>query len=278
MGNWELDFWNKEADKYQKTVGSEDEDEYPQRLEHYLAGKGALQPGRCVADIGCGAGKYAIRFAKRGCDLILTDLSPRMLQYAAKNLSGFSVKRSVTEGDFSIIDVRREGWIKKCGLAFANMSPAVRDKETLEKMCQISKKHCFVSKFSSVRNSLGENVFQAFGIPGQQKKFREYEEVLRAVRELGYFPELTLVKYTWRNRCSVDEAVQQSLKLLGESGFARGVLEESQGMRRSLDLLGKNSEKKEEKVREILQSLADCSGIIQEQVTAEAAWIYWQVD
>ena len=50
MGNWELDFWNKEADKYQKTVGSEDEDEYPQRLEHYLAGKGALQPGSRSAD------------------------------------------------------------------------------------------------------------------------------------------------------------------------------------------------------------------------------------
>ena len=60
MGLKEKEMWNRMADHFQNII-EEDNGGHPERLVAFLEEKGALKPGIRIADIGCGAGKYAIR-------------------------------------------------------------------------------------------------------------------------------------------------------------------------------------------------------------------------
>ena len=62
--------WNRAAAHFQSIVREHDNG-YPDALMAFLKEKSVLQPGDRVADIGCGAGKYALRFAELGCGLLL---------------------------------------------------------------------------------------------------------------------------------------------------------------------------------------------------------------
>ena len=76
--------WNQAADHFQKIVDEKDEG-YTNRLIEFLCEQGALKRGIRVADTGCGAGKYAVHFAKRGCSLLLVDFSENMMAYTKKS-------------------------------------------------------------------------------------------------------------------------------------------------------------------------------------------------
>lgn len=52
-------------------------------------------------DIGCGVGKYAIRFAGRGCGVHLLDLADEMLKYARENMRAYDVPWRAQECDGS---------------------------------------------------------------------------------------------------------------------------------------------------------------------------------
>ncbi|MHC4506158.1 MAG: class I SAM-dependent methyltransferase, partial [Planctomycetota bacterium] len=62
-------------------------------------------PGRCrVLDLGCGTGRHVLSLAKRGCEVTGVDLSPWMLQQAAKKLDRHGYDARLVRADICRLD------------------------------------------------------------------------------------------------------------------------------------------------------------------------------
>ena len=255
----EREMWNRMAAHYQSTLHTEDESSYPNDLMNDLIRKGAAETGSRVMDIGCGVGKYALRFAKRGCDVHLLDLSDEMLRYARENMRPFPVKWTAEECDWEQTDVWARGWEKSVDLAFAAMTPAVSDRRGVENMISVSRRHCFISKFASFHNRLNERVRAALGIESRDENFdgRVWMELANVVAERGYLPEITYHDYSWENFLTVDQAMERFF-----DGYNMQLADTSDNRRR---------------VQDALAPITNAEGIVHEQVQTRAAWIYWDV-
>ena len=251
--------WNQAADHFQKIVDEKDEG-YTNRLIEFLCEQEALKRGIRVADIGCGAGKYAVHFAKRGCGLLLVDFSENMMAYTKKNLSSYGIETEEMVCDWSAADIEKNGWKKSVDLAFASMTPAVSTEEDIFKLCEISRKYCFMSKFLSRKNLLFQEIALQCEIEEEQEK-ETSEELLRPLAyllSLGYLPQIRCVPYGWENRYTPKEAETYLLNSnLGVSIREKGM---------------------EKELTKILKKLAEKDGCVKEKVEANAFWMLWETE
>jgi SAM-dependent methyltransferase len=251
--------WNEVAKQYQSTVFTKEESSYPDDLMEFLYSKGAVNPGDRIADIGCGAGKYAVRFAEKGCDLLLIDIADQMLFYTKQNLESANVKLEMAECDFCETDVDEKGWVKSVDLAFAAMTPAIETDQDIEKMSKMSRKHCFLSRFAKMDNPVRTAVCEAFDVvmPAWGASGISYIDLAGYVKALGYLPELTYADYEWDNTMTVEETVEK--------------LQPGHG------LPVEDTPENREKALEAVKKLAGEDGIIHEHVKAKIVWLYWDV-
>ena len=253
------ELWNHMAAHYQSTLHTKDESSYPDDLVACLAEKGAAEPGSSVMDIGCGVGKYAIRFAARRCGVHLLDLADEMLKYARENMRAYDVPWSARECDWEQTDVRKNGWEKTVDLAFAAMTPAVTGRRGVENMIAVSRKHCFISKFAGVHNRLNERVCAALGMDAPDGNFdgRSWMDLANVIADLGYLPEIAYRDYSWENFIPIAQAAERFFD----------------GYNMRLEDTAENRGR----VRDALAALTNDEGIVHEQVQSKAAWIYWDV-
>ncbi|MEA4893777.1 MAG: class I SAM-dependent methyltransferase [Oscillospiraceae bacterium] len=251
--------WNKVAQQYQSTVFTKDESSYPDDLMEFLHSKGAVAAGERIADIGCGAGKYAIRFAEEGCDLLLIDIADQMLFYTKKNLESSRVKLEAAECDFTETDIDKMGWAKSVDLAFAAMTPAIETEQDIEKMSEMSRKHCFLSRFARMDNPVRKAVCDAFGVvlPAWGSDGISYIDLAGYVKKLGYLPELMYADYEWDNTMTIAETVER--------------------MQPGHGLPVEDTPENRQKALEAVTMLAGEDGIIHEHVKSKIVWLYWNV-
>lgn len=253
------ELWNHMAAHYQSTLHTRDESSYPDDLVAFLAGKGAAEPGSSVMDIGCGVGKYAIRFAARRCGVHMLDLADEMLKYARENMRAYDVPWRAQECDWEKADVRKSGWEKSVDLAFAAMTPAVTEVKGVLNMIAVSRRHCFISKFAGIRNHMNEKVYASLGqdAPDGNVDGKSWMHLANAVADLGYFPEISYHDYAWENFIPLEQAAERFF-----DGYNMQLQDNAENRRR---------------VRDALASIANDEGIVHEQVQSKAAWIYWDV-
>ena len=116
--------WDNEAKYYQKTYALEND--YNRLLLDFLRTECGLAPGCRVIDIGCGVGKYGASFAKMGCDVTLTDISPAMLEYAGENMRRAGGKSWRTLCcDWNAVSTDIPELCSGFDLAVSTMSPAI---------------------------------------------------------------------------------------------------------------------------------------------------------
>ncbi len=253
----EKERWNQAAAHYQSI--SRQNTGYQDKLVNYLKEKGAVGPGLCVADIGCGPGKYAMRFAAEGCSLVLTDFAEKMLDFARANLADFDVPCRYVEGDFKELSLEALGGPKSVDLAYASMTPGVKDDEQIRKMCELSRRHCFLSKFSYYDNLMQDAVCEALGAVSRDHfsdGFR-FPDFVESVRTMGYEPEVLDFDRPWENILTLEEA---------EKAFFDGRLERYE-----------DTEEMHGKVREALLALSQDGSTVVEHVNARSGWLYWTV-
>ena len=261
----EKDYWNEMAAHYNNLVSQNpDESDYPERLMRYLKEKGAVSPGSRAADIGCGAGKYAVRFAKENMSLLLTDLAGNMLDFCRANLKDFMTEVNYRECDFAKTDPVQEGWEKRFDLVFASMTPAVSTPESVRKLVCMSKRHCFFSKFAEVHNEMAATACEAVGLPDpiSRAMCTDLEPLLKPLKEAGITPEITYQPYAWQNRHSPREAFSTVIRQLTEKNG---------------DFPGLSPEE-ERRITLALKKLQDPEGRIVENVETVAVWVYWRTD
>ena len=63
-----------------------------------------IRPGDRVLDIGGGPGRYSLRFAKKGCDVTLLDLSPVNVRFATEKAAEQGLALHAVEGDARTAD------------------------------------------------------------------------------------------------------------------------------------------------------------------------------
>jgi len=248
--------WNGLADSFQKTAGIRGE--YDNRLYEYLRRKGAVIPGERVADIGCGAGKNAVFFAREGMKVLLIDISDRMLNYSKANLGDMADTCEFFEGVFEQTDLKKLGWEKYVHLSFAAMTPAVGSREGIERMCRMSCSGCMITTFADRTECLAQDIAGIAGLelPGQDTD-SSFLRCVETVRSLGYSPEVSLIEYNWQNELAPSEAAER---------FFNGRIME-------LDKTQDNRLM----ISRALEKLTKEDGYITEKVLSHAAWIWWEV-
>lgn len=250
--------WDSAADEFQRTVGNSDP--YTRKVLAYLDEKGAVEVGTRAADIGCGAGKYAVEFAKRGMRLLLIDISDKMMVHTLRNIAPYAPEADSFVGDFlseALPPRERRGSVN---LAFASMSPPALCPDGIARMSEMSARHCFLATYANRGNLLFAELRRRLGLDtaaASESYEGEYLALESAIRSLGFKPELQIVDHDWSDELSPAELTRRffSGRMLS---FAAG-------------------ETDERRVRALLEDMSDSRGLVRSETKARAAWLYWAV-
>ena len=252
--------WDAAARDYQQTF-RRGPGEYTRQLLSFWEERGMLRPGIRVLDVGCGVGKYGVEFARRGCDVTLTDISPEMLRLAAVNMEDAESPWRTVSCDFARADPEAEPFSRGFDFSISTMSPAVRDMDSVKKLSAMTRGWCFLSRFAAWEQPLRDEITRRVGLeprPAFSRMTEQITELREAVKTAGYAPELRLVDYGWADRRTAEEM---------ESYMLRRVLAPE-----------KNTPELRARLWEAVASLTEADGTLLDAVDTKAAWIWWNTE
>lgn len=250
-------YWDQRAEGFNRSVVKEADETRTRKLVDYFNSKGVLNKDSTILDIGCGPGAYSIAFSPLVKKIEAIDISPEMLAYARANLEMRNIENvNLSLLSWQEIDIEKLGWNKKFDLVFASMSPGINNMETLVKMSEASRGHCFMSSFASRKDKLldgvrdyvyGENIRGKWG----EKVYYAYNILWKA----GYFPEITYSEHRRETEYELEDAIKRYTDHIQRPGQA--------------DIT--------DKVREYFEvNFKD--GKIVNSSEVRVAWIYWKVE
>lgn len=252
-----IEFWDKKARHFQLNMENVNEGEKADVMT-YLKKEGMIFDGGKVLDIGCGTGKYAVEFLKENMHVFAVDISPKMLEYASANLKAVGGEFDVFLGDWKDISKLLLDKNEKFDFVFASNSPAVKTLEDIQYMCYLSKKYCFINKFTKRVDTLKNTFSQYLGRDYSSGKKSEYHEIINHIKSLGYIPSCEFSNYKKVGIMSVEEAVEDYI------------------MHQNLD---KNEITDSEKTSllEFAESISDENKTLKNEMITENIWIKWEV-
>ena len=248
--------WNREAAEYQRTY-IRGENEYNGLLMDFLANNCGLAPGSRVLDIGCGVGKYGVYFARMGCDVVLTDISPEMLRFAEKNLADTGGKWHTLCGDWREISPDDPALCPKFDVAISTMSPAVSDDETVAKMSAVTDGWCLVTQFCRWEDPLRGEFCRRLGLP-EKPVIGNIEDlgggIIRSVSACGYTPLTAYQDYGWADYRTPEESAARFLARYFDS---------------------EPDESTKTAALAAAQEMTDDLGRVRDAVDTRVVWVYW---
>ncbi len=252
-----IEFWNKKAKHFQFNMENMNESEKNDIIT-YLKKEGIIFDGGMVLDIGCGTGKYAVEFLKENMYVCAVDISPKMLEYASANLNAVGGEFDVVLGNWNDVSKLLLDKKEKFDLVFASNSPAVKTLEDVRKMCCLSRKYCFINKFTKRVDTLKNKFSQYLGRTCNLDKKSEYHEIINHIKSLGYSPSCEFSNYRKVGIMSVEGAVEDYI------------------MHQNLD---KNEITESEKkcLLEFAESISDENKTLENEMITENVWIKWEV-
>lgn len=248
--------WDKAADGFQKSFESGGND-YSERLMDFITGSCGVRAGSRVLDIGCGVGKYGVYLSRLGADVTLTDISPRMLEHARRNLEAVGGKYRTLCGDWCSFDLECPELSHGFDLSMATMSPAISDLDSVRRMSSVTRGICLVTNFLSWEDLSARRYFAALGreYDAQNDKLRlDCEALSDCVLKAGFEPRFRYEPYCWEDmRTAEDSAARFIERSLGGSA--------------------------DDKTRELILAAAKDSvnenGLVCDRVNTEVVWMYW---
>lgn len=249
--------WDSEAQNYQRTylLG---ENQYNGELMDFLAAECGLRPGCRVIDIGCGVGKYGVYFANMGCHVTLTDISPKMLEYAQKNMAMTGSKWQTICCDWHAAPLDTAAFKEKFQLAISTMSPAICDVETVEKMSAVTEGFCFVSMFCRWDDPLRSSFCKRLGLedrPVFENMDERCAQLIQCVCEAGFVPQISYRDYCWADERTAAEAAERFIARYYKAEEAPEHIKQA--------------------ALEFARELAEEDGTITESINTKVLWLYW---
>lgn len=224
----------------------------------YLFEKAKPDLGMSVLDIGCGAGRFTIALAEYVKEAVGVDVSPKMIEAAGKSAGARNLSNIHFEaGDWSVWDLEKAGFKNKFDLVFAHMTPAISDYDTMNKMNECAKGHCFLVKPARRKDFIQDTAFELIGITEQKSQLDDgISNAFTYLWQRGYNPELSYRDEVWEREMTTEQMCDWCVN--------RAKLQKSI-----------TKEQEEQICRYIQENSAD--GKIKEKTTTTIVTIYWHV-
>lgn len=254
-------FWDLRADEFNNHHGKQEGGKRREQVLGLLTTQGMLSANTTCLDIGCGPGKYSLELAKRSKQVVGIDISPKMLQYAEENAQQEQVNNATFElTAWETLNLEECGWQKKYDLVFASMCPGISSSDSLLKMCQASKKFCFLSGFVERKDELRDHLHGiVYGNDSKQQWGKNIYYAINVLWLSGYYPTVTYHDAEFEHVWPLEKAIELYSRQLTRMGKSK------------ID-----ASHVEEKVADYLGSIAQ-QGIVSETVKSKIAWLHWQV-
>ena len=198
-----------------------------------------------------------MEFLKEKMYVTALDISEKMLEFAKINMSSISDNYDIIHSEWSNISSAQLTKGGKYDLVFASNSPGIRSYDDIKKICEISRKYCFINKFAHRTDHLKEAFSNCIGLKNSEKE-KSYLGVLEHIKNLGYKPVYEFANQWWADKVSVETAVENYVDFQKLNGI----------------LISDNDKKI---LTEYAHSIKDENGLLEEKTTAEAIWIKWEV-
>ncbi|HHY42457.1 MAG TPA: class I SAM-dependent methyltransferase [Thermoanaerobacterales bacterium] len=244
-------FWDSRAAEFNLQLASPMAIKETQQLLNFLKEKGAIEKSSTVLDIGCGAGKYALTFAKEAKTVVGTDISPKMIAFARDNAQDRGLQNiEFVQASWPEVNLKDLGWKRNFDLVFAAFCPGIDSAEALKQMIDASRKHCFMSGFAMRKDQVMEGFKKHLGIQSKSWGNQIYFS-FNLLWQWGYYPEITYQDRGWTKEYDIEQMAD-------------------------ILLIRFNDRVRKEDIIDYLKTIS-VNGKITEQITAKVAWLYWQV-
>ncbi len=246
--------WDRRVEEFNR----DEPDERIEKITGLLLEKKMLTPDSTVLDIGCGPGRFAVTFAQTAERVTGIDISPQMLKSAEENALAKGINNTdFRELDWEKADIKALQWGKKFSLITAIMSPALENKECLDKMIEASSEYCLLCHFVERRDSILDDLKRK--ILGMQTVDEFGNKMLYCSFNILWayqlYPEIVYFEVEKEKVRTLEEANRHYLK--------------------RLEVKADLTEEQRTAVLDFLKEKAE-NGIIKEDVTAKIACLYWK--
>jgi len=204
------DFWDSMAEKFcDYEIPTFEDNEFMALLDR----EKMQDKNGCALDIGCGAGRYSLALAPYFKKIIGTDISKNMIIGAKKRCFEENIDNAeFMNVSWQELDVDSLGWKNKFDFVFAHMTPAVCEKDAVQKMRYVAKNWCAVTKSvyrnSEIANRVNEicgNVMRGYGE-------NEQNELLSILWADGITPQIFYEFQKWNDSQPKAKAADNYIK------------------------------------------------------------------
>lgn len=166
--------------------------------------------GQRVLDVGCGAGRYAIALDRLGAQVTATDFSEEMLAAAKDCAAAHQAKNIIfSADDWLHVDIQAKGWEKQFDLVLCNMTPAIRDEESLQKAISACKGWLLITKPCRRVSSIQDELLKRLNLKNSfVQSDRQIKLAFDFLWQMGKNPQMRCEKDNWENKRSLEEAIK----------------------------------------------------------------------
>lgn len=190
-----------------------------------LLEKGALSGS--VLDVGGGTGQYAVPFARHAEEVIVTDLSSKMMEFAVQNAKNAGLDNvGIWKLDWETFDPAQLGWERKFDLVFSSMSPAIRSLEGFSNLVAVSRGWCCINQFIRRNDTISDRLADTLKNK-RPEEFHNERNLALAFFHLawmcGFEPEVTYFRETETLSLTLDQAMVRYAGRFGARAEERGL-------------------------------------------------------
>ena len=214
MAAQQLKLWDRAAANYwDKPLPELEKDTFLQHMAEMIDLNGIS-----TLDVGCGDGGYTLALARRVKRAVGVDISPKMIEKARARAD-----RDSSSADFLVVnwmdaDIDELGFRGAFDVAFAHMSPAICDFETMDKLNACTRRVGMLEKHTRRHDRVLGAAFDAAGL---SVPFGQDEEMIHVFTYLwgkGYEPHIAYRADTWTEPRSTEDMIAWCSERAGMRG------------------------------------------------------------
>ncbi|MBN1309621.1 MAG: class I SAM-dependent methyltransferase [Chitinispirillaceae bacterium] len=197
--------WNAMAPQYGRHHDLGDIDDRIEATLERLESGGLSFENTRVLDVGCGPGRYAAAFARRGARVVAVDISEKMIERLRIEVGPDLLGRiTPLVADWKTLDLVRHDFAGSFDLVFANMTPAIATPGSFEKLMRASRRWCWFRAWAGPReNPLQERLYRAIHGTEQRRFSGNFICAWNLACTSGYVPDCTFETIRWKEKKTI---------------------------------------------------------------------------
>lgn len=206
-----IEYWNQFAPSYDQIHTSLKRSPRVEKVIAILQEENFISAETDVIDIGCGPGNFSLPLAQICRSVTALDGAPQMCLQLEKRIKALGITNiDLRSRLWEEMDIDQEGMYKKYDLAFASMTTAVSDFETLNQMNRVSRKNCCLIFWAeNGTNRARQELWQLiFNEDGSGYGMTSVIYPFNLLYSLGYFPKIEFIDSAWSHEETIEEAVE----------------------------------------------------------------------